>query len=154
MKLLSLVTLPFVAGAHTALVIPQLQMRGVPRLFTGAPEPSNLPVEVPQLGSTLGDAEILEDLCESGGKNASIAVKYLGPDGNNTTLYNFGDCILYEREGYRSGAARFCQTCLSYGHPSPDCSGGSTLTLPITNPKGLVLPDTDGGFKFLQQSAT
>ncbi|CAA7263018.1 unnamed protein product [Cyclocybe aegerita] len=150
MKLLSLIALVFATVAHTALGIPQVSAPSLPDAV------GDLEGAVPMeelSGAALEDANNLGKLCEDGGSNAYVAVKYKGGE---EVVYSYNMCLLGTRNGNRDVMAVFCKSVTCYGHSNYDCTGD--MSAGIMYVKGTVVAAETAGTAFKlflnRQSAT
>ncbi|TFK32213.1 hypothetical protein BDQ12DRAFT_728870 [Crucibulum laeve] len=103
-------------------------------------------------GLPISDYLYLLHLCENGGPNAYVGVRYQGI--NNYRTFNFGECYPYKIDENLAEQAVFCKTVTCYNNPNPDCTGGAVPPVPVPVPVGTTLLNAADFVQLIGQGAT
>ncbi|CAA7266134.1 unnamed protein product [Cyclocybe aegerita] len=90
-------------------------------------------------------------LCEDGGPNTYVAVRY---QGNQYTTFEYNQCYPYEISGNLAEMAVFCKSATCYNNPDPDCTGGAVPPVPVPVPALTTLVNAADWVQLLGQGAT
>ncbi|KAJ3497908.1 hypothetical protein NLJ89_g10287 [Agrocybe chaxingu] len=90
-------------------------------------------------------------LCNKGGSNAYVAVRY---QGNYYTTFKYNQCYPYEISGNLAEMAVFCKSATCYNNPNPDCTGGVVPPVPVPVPALTTVVNAAGWVQLLGQGAT
>jgi len=93
----------------------------------------------------------LYDLCESGGPDVYVGVRYEGPV---YKTFSYNQCYPYEVDGHLAQMAVFCKSVTCYNNPNPDCTGGAVPPVPVPIVAGLTLVNVEDWVQLLGQGAT